>query len=150
MAGIDMVHVPYRGGAPAMTDLLAGQIPVLFATLPTALPYIDNGNVRVIGMVEANRSRARPDIPTIAERLPGYAVPPTWVGFLAPPHMSDTLTTKLNGELVAAILSPRARKTLEDSGFEVVASTPEEFARVVKSTLERYRKITAQVGIEAQ
>ena len=73
--GIDMVHIPYRGGNPAMTDLLAGQIPVLFATLSTALPHIQSGNFKLLGTVEARRSRARPEIPTIGESLPGYAVP---------------------------------------------------------------------------
>ncbi len=149
-AGIDLVHVPYRGGAPAMTDLLAGQIPVLFATLSTAMPYIDHGDVKVIGMVEATRSRRRPNIPTIAEGLPGYALPPSWVGFLAPPHMSEALAAKLNAELVAAISSQRTRGILEDSGLEVVTSTPAAFSRVVKDALDRYRKITAAVGIEPQ
>jgi tripartite-type tricarboxylate transporter receptor subunit TctC len=149
-AGIDMVHVPYRGGSPAMTDLLAGQIPVLFATLSTALPFIDSGAVKVIGMVEGKRSRSRPNIPTIGEGLPGYAMPQSWVGFLGPPRMSAALVARMNAELVAAILSPRTRKTLEDNGFEVVTSTPEEFASVVSASLARYRKITAEVGIEAQ
>jgi tripartite-type tricarboxylate transporter receptor subunit TctC len=150
IAGIDMVHVPYRGGSPAMTDLLAGQIPVLFATLSTAMPFIDSGAVKVIGMVEAKRSRSRPDIPTIGEGLPGYAMPQSWVGFLGPPGMSPALVARMNAELVAAISSPRTRKTLEDGGFEVVTSTPEEFAGVLKASLAHYRRITAEVGIEAQ
>jgi tripartite-type tricarboxylate transporter receptor subunit TctC len=149
-AGIDMVHVPYRGGSPAMTDLLAGQIPILFATLSTAIPFIDSGAVKVIGMVEAKRSRSRPNIPTIGEDLPGYAMPQSWVGFLGPPGMSTTLVARMNAELVAAISSPQTRKILEDNGFEVVTSTPEEFANVVKESLARYRKITADAGIEAQ
>ena len=149
-AGIDMVHVPYRGGSPAMTDLLAGQIPILFATLSTAIPFIDSGSVKVIGMVEAKRSRSRPNIPTIGEGLPGYAMPQSWVGFLGPPGMSAALVARMNAELVAAISSPKTRKTLEDNGFEVVTSTPEEFANVVKESLARYRKITADAGIEAQ
>jgi tripartite-type tricarboxylate transporter receptor subunit TctC len=149
-AGIDMVHVPYRGGSLAMTDLLAGQIPVLFATLSTAMPFIDAGAVKVIGMVEGKRSRSRPNIPTIAEGLPGYAMPQSWVGFLGPPGMSAALVARMNAELVAAIATPKVRKALEDSGFEVVTSTPEEFASVVKASLERYRKITAEAGIEPQ
>ena len=149
-AGIDMVHVPYRGGSPAMTDLLAGQIPVLFATLSTAMPFIDSGAVKVIGMVEGKRSRSRPNIPTIGEGLPGYAMPQSWVGFLGPPQMSAALVARMNAELVAAISFPKTRKTLEDGGFEVVTSSPEEFASVVKASLERYRKITAEVGIEPQ
>src|SRR5262249_1991218 len=125
-AGIDMVHVPYRGGSPAMTDLLSGQIQVLFATLTTALPFIDSGAVKAIGMVEGKRARSRPDIPTIGERLPGYAMPQSWVGFLGPPGMSPALVARMNAELATAVTSPKTRKTLEDNGFEVVTSTPEE------------------------
>jgi len=149
-AGIDWVHVPYRGGSPAMTDLLAGQIPVLCATLSTAMPFIDSGAVKVIGMVEDKRSRSRPNIPTIAEGLPGYAIPPSWVGFLGPPKMSATLVARMNAELVAALSTPKVREALEDNGFEVVTSTPEEFASVVRASLARYRKITAAAGIEPQ
>ena len=115
-AGIDWVHVPYRGGSLAMTDLLAGQIPVLFATLSTAIPFIDSGAV----------------------------------SFLGPPKMSATLVARMNAELVSAISTPKARKALEDSGFEVDTSTPEEFASVIKAGLERYKRITAEAGIEAE
>jgi tripartite-type tricarboxylate transporter receptor subunit TctC len=149
-AGIDWVHVPYRGGSLAITDLLAGQIPVLFATLSTAGPFIDSGAVKVIGVVEDKRSRSRPSIPTIGESLPGYAIPQSWVGLLGPPRMSAALVARMNAELVAAISTPKARKALEDSGFEVDTSTPEEFANVIKAGLERYKRITAEAGIEAQ
>jgi len=149
-AGIDWFHVPYRGGSLAMTDLLAGQIPVLFATLSTATPFIDSGAVKVIGMVEDKRSRSRPNIPTIRESLPGYAMPQSWVGFLGPPRMSAMLIARMNAELVAAISTPKVRKTLEDGGFEVNTSTPAEFTSVIKAGLERYKKITAEAGIEAQ
>jgi tripartite-type tricarboxylate transporter receptor subunit TctC len=149
-AGLDMVHVPYRGGSPAMTDLLSGQIPILFATLSTAIPFIDSGAVKVIGMVEGKRSHSRPNIPTIGEGLPGYAIPQSWVGFLGPPGMSAGLVARMNTELVAAISLPRTRKTLEDNGFEVTTSTAEEFANVIMESLARYRKITAEAGIEPQ
>jgi tripartite-type tricarboxylate transporter receptor subunit TctC len=149
-AGIDMVHVPYRGGSPAMTDLLSGQIPILFATLSTAIPFIDSGAIKVIGMVEGKRSRARPEIPTIGEGLPGYAMPQSWVGFLGPPGMSPALVARMNTELTAAITTPKVRNTLEDNGFEVVTASPEEFAKVIKDSVARYRKITAEAGIEPQ
>jgi tripartite-type tricarboxylate transporter receptor subunit TctC len=149
-AGIDMVHVPYRGGSPAMTDLLSGQIQILFATLTTALPFIDSGAVRVIGMVEAKRARSRPDIPTIGEGLPGYAMPQSWVGFLGPPGMQPAMVARMNALLATAVRSPKARKTLEDNGFEVVTSTPEEFANVIRESVVRYRRITAEAGLEAQ
>jgi tripartite-type tricarboxylate transporter receptor subunit TctC len=133
-----------------MTDLLSGQIPILFATLSTASPFIDSGAVKVIGMVEGKRARSRPDIPTIGEGLPGYAMPQSWVGFLGPPGMSPALVARMNTELTVAITTPKVRKTLEDNGFEVVTAPPQEFAKVIKDSVARYRKITAEAGIEPQ
>jgi tripartite-type tricarboxylate transporter receptor subunit TctC len=149
-AGIDIVHVPYRGGSPAMTDLISGQIPILFATLSTAIPFIDSGAVKVIGMVEGKRSHARPEIPTIGEGLPGYAMPQSWVGFLGPPGMSPALVARMSAELTAAITMPKVRKTLEDNGFEVATASPQAFAKVIRDSVARYRKITAEAGIEPQ
>ena len=148
--GIDMVHVPYRGGNPAMTDFLAGQIPVLFATLSTVLPHMQSGSFKVLGTIEANRSRARPEIPTIGESLPGYAVPSSFLGFLAPAGMSDPLTRQLNAAFVKAIEAPAVRKTLEASGFEVATSTSAEFGAVIKAALDRYRRIAADARLEPQ
>jgi tripartite-type tricarboxylate transporter receptor subunit TctC len=145
-----MTHVPYRGGSPAMTDLLAGQIPVLFATLSTAMPFIDGGKVRVLGVIEATRSHARPDIPTIGETVKGYTVPSSWLGFIAPGKMPEALTQRINAELVKAIKAPTVVKSLQDSGFEVITSTPAEFATILKNGMDRYRKITADAGIQPQ
>jgi tripartite-type tricarboxylate transporter receptor subunit TctC len=133
-----------------MTDLLSGQIPILFATLPTSIPFIDSGAIKVIGMLEDKRTRSRPEIPAIGESLPGYAMPRSWVGFLGPPGMLPALVTRMNAALRAAITSPKARKTLEDNGFEVVTASPEEFAKVISESVARYRKITAEAGIESQ
>jgi tripartite-type tricarboxylate transporter receptor subunit TctC len=149
-AGIDMVHIPYRGGNPAMTDLLAGQIPVLFATLSTVLPHIQSGNLKILGTIEARRSRARPDIPTIGETVPGYAVPSSFLGFLAPAAVPDPLTQRMNAALVQTIETPAVRKTLESSGFEVVTSTSAEFGALIRAAVERYRKIVTDAHIEAQ
>jgi tripartite-type tricarboxylate transporter receptor subunit TctC len=149
-AGIDMIHVPYRGGNPAMTDLLAGQIQVLFATLSTAAPHIDSGRIRALGMIEATRARIRPDIPTIGETVRGYAMPSSWLGFLGPPKLTDALTQRMNAALVKAVNTPNVRKTLTDNGFDVVTSTSAEFASTLKQGVERYRKIVADAGISAQ
>ena len=150
LAGIDMVHVPYRGGNPAMTDFLAGQIPVLFATLSTALPHMQSGNFKVLGTVEARRSREHPEIPTIGESVPGYAIPSSFLGFVAPAGLSAPLTQRLNAILVQTIETPTVRKTLEGSGFEVVTSTSAEFGNTIRAALERYRRIAADARIEAQ
>jgi tripartite-type tricarboxylate transporter receptor subunit TctC len=149
-ADIDMTHVPYRGGNPAITDLLANQIPILFATLSTAMPYIDSGKVRVLGVVEATRSHARPAIPTIGETVKGYAVPSSWLGFVGPGKMQESLAQRINAELVRAIQTPSVTRSLQDSGFEVITSTPSEFATILKSGMDRYRKITADAGIQPQ
>jgi len=148
--GIDMVHVPYRGGNPAMTDFLAGQIPVLFATLSTVLPQISSGNFKLLATIEARRSRARPDVPTIGESVPGYAVPSSFLGFLAPAGLSAPLSERMNAAFVKTIETPSVRRTLEGSGFEVITGTSAEFGGLIKAALERYRKIAADARIEPQ
>jgi tripartite-type tricarboxylate transporter receptor subunit TctC len=149
-AGIDMTHVPYRGGGPAMNDLIAGQIPVLFSTLSTTIPYMESGKLKVLGVVEAKRSSAYPDIPTIGETVPGYALPPTFIGFLAPAGLPLPLTDQINAALVKAISNPAVKKALVANGFEVNTSTPAEFATLLKTALERFRKIAADAGIQPQ
>jgi tripartite-type tricarboxylate transporter receptor subunit TctC len=149
-AGIDMIHVPYRGGGPAMNDLIAGQIPALFATLSTTIPYMESGKLKVLGMVEAKRSAAYPDIPTIGETVSGYAVPPSFIGFVAPPGLPESLARQINAALVQAIGNPAVRKALMASGFEVGTSTPAEFAEILRTSVDRYRKIAADARIEAQ
>lgn len=150
LAGIDMVHVPYRGGNPAMGDLLTGQIPVLFATLSTTLPHIEGGRVKVIGMVEAKRSSAYPDLPTVGETIHGYSVPPSFIGFLAPAGLPEPLTQRIAAALTKALDNPAVRKALEANGFEVGTSTPAEFREILKTSVERFRKIAADAGIQAQ
>lgn len=149
-AGIDMVHVPYRGGNPAMTDLLAGRVPVLFATLSTTLAHRDGGAIRILAMAEGKRTASQPQIPAIGETVPGYALPTSWIGFLAPGGVRPALAGRINAALVKAITEPAVRRVLEQSGFEVVTGTPEEFAATLKSAIARYRKITAAAGIAAQ
>jgi tripartite-type tricarboxylate transporter receptor subunit TctC len=149
-AGIDMVHVPYRGGNPAMTDLLAGRIPLLFATLSTTLPHLDSGAIKILAMVEAKRTASQPQIPTIGETVSGYALPSSWIGFLAPAGLPPTLAARMNAALVKAITAPTVRPLLEQSGFEVVTSTPDALAATLKAAIARYRKITADAGIVAQ
>lgn len=147
-AGIDMTHVPYRGGGPAMNDLIAGQIPALFATLATTIPYMESGKLKVLGMVEGKRSSAYPNIPTIGETVPGYAVPPSFIGFVAPAGLPEPLTQQISSALMKAISNPGVRKALVANGFEVGPSTPAEFAEILKSSVERFRKIAADAGIE--
>jgi tripartite-type tricarboxylate transporter receptor subunit TctC len=149
-AGIDMVHVPYRGGAPAMVDLLAGQIPVVFATLSTVVPHLNSGKLKVLGMVEERRSRLHPDIPRVGETVPGYATPSSWMGFFAPAGLPAELAQRLNAELVKSIAAPSVRTTLEQNGFEIVTRSTVEFAAEVARSTERLKKIATDAGVTAQ
>jgi tripartite-type tricarboxylate transporter receptor subunit TctC len=150
MAGIDMVHVPYRGGAPAMVDLLAGQIPVLFATLSTVVPHMNSGKLMVLGMVEDRRSRLHPEIPRVGETVPGYATPASWMGFFAPAGLPAELSGRLSAELVKAITAPSVRTILEQNGFEVVPHASAEFSAEVAKSMERLKKIATDAGVTAR
>ena len=149
-AGIDITHVPYRGGAPAMVDLLSGQIPALFATLSTVMPHLASGNVKVLGMIEARRSRLHPEIPTIGETVPGYVMPSSWMGFFAPAGLPEPIMARLHAELVRAINAPSVRTLLDQNGFEIATSEKGEFAGEVQKSLERFGKIAAEAGITPQ
>lgn len=149
-AGIDMLHVPYRGGNPAMNDLLTGQIPVLFATLSTAIPHIESGNIKVLGLVEGKRSASHPNIPTIGESVPGYAVPSSFIGFLAPAELPAPLKHRISATLIKALGTPSVRKSLEASGFDVTPGTPDAFEEVLRASVERFRQIVTDAGIQPQ
>jgi tripartite-type tricarboxylate transporter receptor subunit TctC len=135
--GIEMVHVPYRGSAPAITDVVAGQVPVSFADVPLAAPHVRAGALRPLALASARRSALLPDVPTFAEAgVPGQEYP-VWVGILAPAGTPKEIVNKLNREIVAILREPAMMARQAELGFEVVASTPEEFAQTIKQDYER-------------
>jgi tripartite-type tricarboxylate transporter receptor subunit TctC len=150
VTGIDMVHVPYKGAAPAVQDLIGGQIPAVFTTLSTALPHIRGGKIRVVGFVEARRQPSVPEIPTIGESIPGYAMPASWLGFFGPADLPEAILKRTNAEIVKAVQSPEVRAKLEAAGMPVVGTSPEEFARMVREDIETFRKIVAAAGIKPE
>jgi tripartite-type tricarboxylate transporter receptor subunit TctC len=150
IAGIDMVHVPYKGAAPAVQDLIGNQIPAVFTTLSTALPHIRAGKIRAVGFVEAKRQTSVPEIPTIGESVPGYAMPASWLGFFAPAGLPDAILKRTNVEIVKAVQSPDIRAKLEAAGMPVVGTSAEEFARMVKDDIETFRKIVTAAGIKPE
>jgi tripartite-type tricarboxylate transporter receptor subunit TctC len=149
-AGIDLIHVPYRGGAPAMTDLLASQIPVLVATVSTVIPHMSTGQLKVLGSVGAKRSRIYNQIPTMGESLPGFAVPTGWLGYLGPPNLPPPLLDRIHTELVKAITSERVRSAFEKAGFETITTTPTEYVAQIRSEYDIYKKIITDANIEPQ
>ena len=146
MAGIDIVHVPYKGSAPARTDLLAGQIHMMFESMIGVLPFVTSGRLRALAVSGAKRSPAAPDIPTMAEAgVPGYDAS-GWVGVLGPAGMPRPIVERLNGEIVAILNTPETRERLAKSGAEVVGSSPEEFARFIERQLTTWARVVKASG----
>ncbi len=150
-AGIDMVHVAYKGGAPALNDVLGGQIPVAILIVSNVLTYVRAGKLRLLAVLETQRAKAVPDTPTVAEAgVPGYAVPDTWIGLVGPAKLPAAIVNQVNVAMVKALGFPDVRGRLEAAGFEVKGNTPQEFAEVIAKGYETYQKITAEAGIKPE
>ena len=147
-AGIDMVHVAYKGGAPLLTDLLGGQIPVGVLVLSNVLPHVKTGKLQALAVIEAHRADASPETPTVAEAgLPGFAVPSTWIGVLGPAGLPAAIVSRLQSELAAATVAPEVRSKLEAAGFQVKVSSSREFAEQLSASVEVYRGIVGAARI---
>jgi tripartite-type tricarboxylate transporter receptor subunit TctC len=149
MAGIDLVHVPYRGDAPGMTEVLAGRIQMMFPTLPVALPQIKAGGLRAIAVSSPKRSELIPEIPTVAEsgNLPEFAVS-VWVGILAPAGTSPEIVGKLNAEIRKALASSAVRQQLERQGTEpATAAEPKDFALYLAAETKKWGEVAKSSGI---
>lgn len=150
-AKIDMVHVPYKGGAAALNDILGGQIPAAILVLSNVLPHIRSGKLRALGVLEARRATAASGISTVAEGgVPGYALPETWAGILGPPGMSAVIVSRLSAELTKAVENPETRSRLEAMGFDVSGNSPQEFAALLAKSVDVYRRIVNEAGIKPE
>src|SRR5262249_11704607 len=147
--GIELTHVPYRGGGPAIQDLVAGHIPVSFGTTPAVLPQAAAGSIRILATVEAQRSPDMPDVPTGAETLPGV-VTTTWVGRFAPAGTPRPIIDRLNKIAVEALRRPDTVEKLKQQGTIPVASTPEQLAERVDAELASWGRIIPSIGIQSE
>jgi tripartite-type tricarboxylate transporter receptor subunit TctC len=146
MAGIDMVHVPYKTVAAAVTDLVAGQLQVMFTVGPAGLPQIKAGRIRGLAVSTAKRSEFAPELPTVAESgLAGYEVF-GWNGVLAPAATPAPIIAKLNAQLVAAMKPAEMRSRMAAAGFEPVGDTPAQFGEFVKADIARWAKVVKDSG----
>jgi tripartite-type tricarboxylate transporter receptor subunit TctC len=149
MAGIDMVHVPYRGGGPALTDLLAGQVQVYFPTTVASIGYIRAGRLRALAVTAATRSDALPDIPTVGEFLPGYEAS-TWYGVGAPKGTPAEIVEKLNKEINAGLADPTMKARLADLGGDVLALSPADFGKLIAEETAKWAKVVKFSGVKAE
>jgi len=150
-AGIDMVHIPYKGGGPAVTDTVAGQVPFLFVTAPAALSQVRAGRLRALAVTTQKRSAAAPEIPTVAEALgmPDYEVD-SWYAMFAPAKTPPAIVARMQKEAARAVHLPEARQKLLEQGADAVGGTSEELDRVVKGELKRWAEVIRNAGIKLE
>ena len=149
MAGIKMTHIPYRGDTPGITDLLGGQIDLIFLNIPAALPLLSSGKVHAIGITAKTRSPLIPNVPAIAETVPGYEAG-SWHGFFAPAKTPKAIVNYLSAELVKAINSPQVKEVLLADGVNIVANSPEEFAAFLNVEIDKWAKIIKTANVKLQ
>jgi len=150
-AGLDMTHVPYKGGAPALTDVVGGQVPVGILIYSNIRQHVATGKVRALAVIEATRAKAAPNLPTVAEAgVPGYAVPDTWIGIIGPAGLPREVVSRLDAEIAKAANAPAVRTRLEGAGFEVGVVPAEEFAGQGTKITALYKAIISTAGIKPE
>ena len=147
MAGVDLVHVPYRGVAPALTDLLGGQVQVIFATMPSAIEYVRAGSLRSLAVTTAMRSDALPDIPTVGDFVPGFEASSSY-GLGGPKNTPAEIVATLNREINAALADPKMKARFADIGGEVLAGSPADFAKLIADETDKWAKVVKFAGIK--
>lgn len=144
-AGLHLVHIPYRGAAAAATDVVAGQVPITFGSFPGVIPFVRNGQLKVIGVATERRTKLAPDLPTLAETLPGFHVN-SWYGLFAPAGTPKAVVDRIAAEGAKALADPALAERLAGQGAETAPSTPAELARLTRDDLELWAKIVKSSG----
>ncbi|MGE8659623.1 MAG: Bug family tripartite tricarboxylate transporter substrate binding protein [Achromobacter sp.] len=148
-AGVKMMHIPYRGGAPAVLDTVAGRTQVLFSAGTQTLPHVQSGKLKLLAVTEEKRSPLLPDVPTVAETLPGYELA-VWYGAFGPAGMPPELTARLNQEINKILKRPEVIKKMGDMGVLLLDTTPAQFGQVLARDADKYGKLIKELGITAE
>jgi tripartite-type tricarboxylate transporter receptor subunit TctC len=146
LAGVRTVHVPYKGGGPATIDLLAGQLQFMFSAIPQVLPHVKTGRLRAIAVGHPTRTRAAPDLPAVAETLPGFNNT-TWYGVLAPARTPREIVSRINTDLNKVLSQPEFAQRVLIQGIEAATSTPEGLGELMRAETERWRTVIKRAGI---
>jgi tripartite-type tricarboxylate transporter receptor subunit TctC len=149
MAGVDMVHVPYRGAGPSLTDLIGGQVQVTFESMPASIAYIRTGKLRALASTAATRSEALPDVPTVSEFVPGYEAS-GWFGIGTPKNTPTEIVDKLNNEINAALADPNMKARLAGLGGTALALSPADFGKLITDDTEKWGKVIRAANIKPQ
>lgn len=149
MTGVQMVHVPYRGGAPAVADTVGGQTQLFFTAGTQSLEHVKAGKLRLLAVTEAKRSSLLPDVPTVHESVPGYEMS-VWYGAFGPAGMPPAIVTRLNTEISRILFLPDVKKKMEDIAVEVARLTPDELATLTRNDAEKWGRVIKELGIVAQ
>ena len=149
MTGVQMLHVPYKGGAPAVVDTVAGQTQLLFSAGTQTLPHVKSGKLRLLAVTESKRSPLLPNVPTVAETVPGYELA-VWYGAFGPKGMPADLTARLNREINAVMSLPEVKARMNAIGVETATSTPQQFGTILQRDADRYGKLIRELGIKGE
>ncbi len=149
LAGVNLVHVPYRGSAPALTDMIGGQVHVMFDILPSSLQHIRAGALRALAVTSATRSEVLPDLPTLGDFLPGYEAT-AWYGVAAPRNTPSEIVQKLNNEINAGLADPKTKARLADLGGAVTPGSPADFGKLVAEEIEKWGKVVKYSGAKPE
>jgi tripartite-type tricarboxylate transporter receptor subunit TctC len=149
MAGVNMLHVPYKGGGPAIADLLAGQVSIYYPVVPSVVPLVKANRLRLLAVTGAKRSSALPEVPTVAESLPGFEAS-NWFDLMAPAGTPPDIVGRLNAEAHKALQAPDVREKLAALGFEIQTGTPQEFSALLKNETEKWAKVAKASGARAE
>lgn len=149
LAKVDMTHIPYKGNAPAITDLIGGQTQVMFATMPTVLPYVKTDKLKALAVIGSGRASSLPEVPTVAETVPGFDVS-NWIGIFAPAGTPKPIINKLNAEIIKIMQQPAVQKRLETEGAKFKPMTPEAFGAFQKNEALKWAKTIKDAGIKPE
>jgi tripartite-type tricarboxylate transporter receptor subunit TctC len=149
MTGCQMAHIPYKGAGPALTDLIAGQVHVLFDNLPSSVPHIKSGRIRALGVTSKNREPSMPDTPTVGDTVPGYEAT-AWFGIGMPRGVPKEAVDRINQEINRILADPKMRERLADLGGVPIPGTPDDFAKTVVAETEKWGKVVTTSGATAE
>jgi tripartite-type tricarboxylate transporter receptor subunit TctC len=149
MTGTDLTHIPYRGAAPAVTDLIAGQIQVAFTEMATSLGHVKSGSLRALAVTTAARTQALPDVPTLSEFIPGFEAS-QWIGLVAPKDTPPAIIEKVNAEINAALADPKIKARFADLGGTVLPGSPADFGKLIRDETEKWAKVIRAANIKVE